>query len=160
MDASEGSNRPADILHGDDPSDRTEFGAYRPNRHDLRVLARFWAEVWLDIDTEMFSCGYEQICGCCWADRAYAWSRFNEIAGVGGADLARDALEAAKRERRQHEDPLFWECYDQGDVERLMRLCPPEFPDGDDTTAPPTPREGEPGDAGGNFPTEDLNVPF
>jgi hypothetical protein len=112
------------LLHGD-PSDCLDIEGYKPNRHELRVLARFWADVWFDIDTYMFSFGYEQCGRCRWDARAYASSRLADIADVGGVDLINDALKAAKHERRQREeDPVFWELYEQGDVEGWLRICP------------------------------------
>ena len=101
--------------------DAAEVPAFVATRHELLQVAKYWADVELDLWFHMttWDCA-----GSDWLRRAsFAGRRLGRIEEALGGDAVKQVVRQVREEFAARQDPRHWRAFADGDREELERIA-------------------------------------
>ncbi len=101
--------------------DAAEIPAFVPTRHELLQIARYWADVELDLN---FFMAIHQCVGSDWLRKtSFAARRLDLIERVLGGDDVNNVVKNVHDKFSESVDPRWWKAYMAGDTTELTRIA-------------------------------------
>ena len=101
--------------------DAGEVPAFVPTRHELLQIARYWADVELDLN---FFMAIHQCVGSDWLRKtSFAARRIGRIERALGGDDVERVVEDVRKKLSSSVDPRYWKAFVEGDKAGLRQIA-------------------------------------